>query len=86
MDLKNYCCNCGKKLKENKKGYSGKNRKFHKTCLDLIGGVPSKSDFNFIGKSDKKIPTNDETRKVEYDNYYFRLNYAMRQNLKSYGL
>jgi len=28
----NYCVICGKKLKDNKKGYEGNNRRFHSKC------------------------------------------------------
>jgi hypothetical protein len=32
--LNNYCVICGRKLKDNKKGYGGNNRRFHDKCKE----------------------------------------------------
>ena len=81
LELKNYCAYCGKKLKENKKGYSGSNRKFHKTCLDIIN-YPTKEHFNFLTKANMKIKNTEENRNIEYEDYQKKKLWAINQNLK----
>jgi len=56
---KNYCVLCGKKLKDNKKGYSGNNRWFHKDCekeIDFKVDFHNKcvDDFREMGKTIEK--------------------------------
>ena len=82
LELKNYCAFCGKKLKETKKGYGGKNRKFHKSCLDIIS-FPVKEHFNYQTKSIKKIENTDEMRELEYRDYSNKRSWSINQNLKS---
>ena len=79
-ELKNYCAYCGKKLKDNKKGYSGANRKFHKTCLDIID-YPIKEHFNYLTKANKKIKNTEEMRDIEYEKYQKAKLWAINQNL-----
>jgi hypothetical protein len=81
MELNNYCCQCGIKLKSNKKGYAGKNRKFHNTCLQNMIDRPMESNFNYIGKANSKIATDDTTRNSEYRNYYNALMYANKKRM-----
>jgi hypothetical protein len=81
LQLNNYCAYCGKKLKVNKKGYSGKNRKFHKTCLDIIE-YPTKEDFNYLTKANKKIENTEEMRNIEYTDYQKKRLWFLNKSFK----
>jgi hypothetical protein len=82
----NRCCNCGKALMKTKpkKGYFGKNRRFHDICegVRLDKHNLTICNFNFVHKGNEKIPNDDEMRKEAYTKY---LNACEYVNKKKYG-
>jgi len=81
-ELNNYCNYCGFKLRAKKKGYAGKNRRFHNTSKCYKDRVIDKSCFNYIHKATDKTPTDDDTRQKEYDDYLSARRYIWRKQEK----
>ena len=81
----NYCVICGKKLKDNKKGYEGNNRRFHNKCeeeaneeIEFFNRYKEdykeyktiKDFFNYKHKATKKTINTEETKEQDYNKYY----------------
>jgi len=89
----NYCVICGKKLKDNKKGYEGNNRRFHSKCeeeaneeIEFFNRYKEdykqyktiKDFFNYKHKATKKTINTEETKEQDYNKYYEGQKWSMK--------